>query len=88
MEGCLVCLRRLIETGDFSYELQRSGANFFGRNGRIEIEERLDISTHFSMTPKFQDLESSNQKTDKASTDRRIHSAFAIHRVELVSNIS
>ena len=39
-------LGRLVETGDFPYELQRSSADFFVSDWRIEIEERFYISAH------------------------------------------
>jgi hypothetical protein len=39
-------LGRFVKTGDFPYELQRSGADFFVSDWRIEIEERSDVSAH------------------------------------------
>ena len=45
-ERSLVRFRRLVETADLSDELQRSGANFFFRHRRREIEKELDIATH------------------------------------------
>ena len=46
IERALVRFRRLIEAADFPYELQRSSANLLVSHGRIEIEERPDVSAH------------------------------------------
>lgn len=46
IERGFVRTRRLIESGDLSYELERRVPNFIGRNGRIEIEKVLYISAH------------------------------------------
>jgi hypothetical protein len=40
----------LVKAADFSNKLQRSGLNLFRRNRRIKIEQRSDISAHFSLT--------------------------------------
>jgi hypothetical protein len=42
----LVRLRRLVEAGDFPYELQRCGPDLVVRDGWIEIEKRLNIPAH------------------------------------------
>jgi hypothetical protein len=39
-------LRGFVKAGDLADELERGGADFFGRNGRIEIEEDFDVSAH------------------------------------------
>ena len=52
LERRFIRFRWFVEAADFSYELQRSRANFFRCNRRIKIEERSDISAHFSMTSK------------------------------------
>jgi hypothetical protein len=46
MKDLFVGLRRFIEAADFSYELQRSRANFFFRDRRREVEKRFDVSAH------------------------------------------
>src|SRR5205814_4659456 len=43
-EGLFICLRRLIETTDFSYKLERSRANLFVGDWRIEVEEGFKYS--------------------------------------------
>src|SRR5260370_15227141 len=50
---CLgVGLRRLVETGQFSHELQRGGLDFVLGRGRLEIEQSLDVAAHlFSPRP-------------------------------------
>src|SRR5262249_13183483 len=45
-EGLLIGLGRLGEATDFAHELQRGGVNLPGRDGWVEIEQRLDISAH------------------------------------------
>jgi hypothetical protein len=45
-EHRFVRFRWLVEAGDFSHELQRSGAHFVRRDGRVEIVERFDIPAH------------------------------------------
>ena len=45
-EGGFVGLGRFVETGDFSDELERSGSNVFGSDGRIEVEEGFDVPAH------------------------------------------
>src|ERR1022692_457320 len=47
-ERGFVGLRRLVETADLSYELQRRGSNLLGIDRRIEVEEGLDIPAHGS----------------------------------------
>src|SRR3974377_903749 len=37
-ERVFVCLRRFVETADFSHELERSSSNFFRSDRRIEVE--------------------------------------------------
>src|SRR6478736_7898618 len=45
-------LRRLVEAGQFSPELQRGGLDFVLGRGRLEIEQRLDVAAHlFSPRP-------------------------------------
>src|SRR6267142_1130576 len=46
VEGFFVGLGRLVETGDFPDKLERSGAHFFGSNGRVDVKERFDVSAH------------------------------------------
>jgi hypothetical protein len=41
-----VCSRRLVESADLSYELERGCSNFFLSDGRVEVEEWLDTPTH------------------------------------------
>src|SRR5258707_15858613 len=50
---CLgIGLRRLVEAGQFSHELQRGGVDFVLGRGRLEIEQRLDVAAHlFSPRP-------------------------------------
>src|SRR5258705_7904759 len=50
---CLgVGLRRLVEAGQFSHELQRGGLDFVLGRGRLEIEQSLDVAAHlFSPRP-------------------------------------
>src|ERR1700738_1194095 len=48
VEGCLVGLRRLVEAGKFPHELQRGGVDFILGRGRLEIEQRLDVTAHLS----------------------------------------
>ena len=45
-ERSFIRLRRLVEPGDFSHELERGRAHLFGSDGRIKIEERSNISAH------------------------------------------
>ena len=45
-EGALVCFRRLAESADLSYELERSSSNLFGSDGGREVKERFDIPAH------------------------------------------
>ena len=45
-EGGFVGLGRFVETGDFSDELERSGSNVFGSDGRIKVEEGFDVPAH------------------------------------------
>jgi hypothetical protein len=48
---CLfVRLGWLIEAADLSNVLERSGMNFIRGDGRIEVEEHLDVPTHFRGT--------------------------------------
>jgi hypothetical protein len=42
----IICFRRFVKAADFSDELKRSVLNFFGRDGRIKIEEWFDVSAH------------------------------------------
>ena len=47
-ERRFICVRRFVKAADFSYELERSGLNLFGSDGRIEIEKGFDIPTHYN----------------------------------------
>jgi hypothetical protein len=49
-KGALVCLRRLAESADLSYELERSSSNLFGGNGGREVKERFDIPAHSNIS--------------------------------------
>src|SRR5712675_1361248 len=52
VERRLVGLRRLVEAGQFSHELQRGGLDFVLGRGRLEIEQSLDVAAHlFSPRP-------------------------------------
>src|SRR6185312_7477952 len=44
-----VGLRRRIEAGEFSHELQRGSMDFGVRGRRIEIEQGLDVAAHCSL---------------------------------------
>jgi hypothetical protein len=46
LERSFVCLRRFAETADFPHELERGIPNFFGSDGRIEIEKNFDVPAH------------------------------------------
>jgi hypothetical protein len=45
-EGGFVGFGGLVEAGDFSDELKRSGADFVGSDGWIEIIESFDVAAH------------------------------------------
>jgi hypothetical protein len=45
-EASFVCLRRLVDSTDFSDELERRCPNLFRGNGRLEVEKSLDVSAH------------------------------------------
>ena len=45
-EYAFVGFRRLIEAADFSYELERGCSNLVIGDGRIEVEESLDVAAH------------------------------------------
>src|SRR5438552_8657355 len=49
MECRLVDPRRVRESAQLSDELQRGGADFLVRRGRLEIKKRANISTHRSL---------------------------------------
>jgi hypothetical protein len=36
----------MVHAGDFPDELQGSGADFLGRDRRIEVEKRFDVAAH------------------------------------------
>lgn len=40
-ERGFIGVRRLVESGDFSHELERGGADLVRGDGQIEIEERF-----------------------------------------------
>lgn len=46
LEGSLICSGRLVEAGDFAYELERSVVNFFDGDGWIVVEKRFYVSAH------------------------------------------
>jgi hypothetical protein len=46
LERGLICLRRFVKTGYFSYELERSTLNLFGSDGWIKVEKRSDVPAH------------------------------------------
>jgi hypothetical protein len=48
VEGGFIGLRWFGEAADFADELEGGGADFVLGDGRIEIEERFDISAHVS----------------------------------------
>lgn len=52
IERCLIRLRGLIEPADLPDKLQRSRANFFLCDRRIEIKQYPDVSAH-EPTPKI-----------------------------------
>jgi len=56
-ERGFIRLRRFAKTSDFSYELERCRSNFFGSDGRIEVEEGFDIAAHFSATSHRSELQ-------------------------------
>src|SRR5215510_16276112 len=43
VERRLIGLRRLVEAGEFSHELQRGGVDLVLGRGRLEIEQCLDV---------------------------------------------
>jgi hypothetical protein len=45
-EGRFVYLRRLVDSADFSDELERRCPNLFRGNGWLEVEKSLDVSAH------------------------------------------
>jgi hypothetical protein len=45
-EGGFVCLRRFIETADFSHELEGSSSNLFGIDRGIEVKQGFDVPAH------------------------------------------
>src|ERR1700720_2631252 len=47
VEGLRIGLRRLVEAGQLSHELQRGGVDFVLGRGRFKIEQRLDVAAHF-----------------------------------------
>src|SRR3974390_838494 len=46
LKRSLIGFRRLVESGDLTDELQRSGADFILRDRGIKIEESFDVATH------------------------------------------
>src|SRR5688500_6718402 len=46
LEGRLVRLRRLVEAGELAHELERRGPDLVIGDRRIEVEERLDVAAH------------------------------------------
>src|SRR3954465_14554552 len=46
LERDFVCLRRLVESADFSHELQGRSANLVIGNRWVEVEKDFDISAH------------------------------------------
>ena len=49
-ESGFICFRRFVQAADFPDELQRGRADFLRSDGRIEVEERLDIPAHLTPT--------------------------------------
>jgi hypothetical protein len=49
LKRSLIRLGRLVKARDLSHKLQRSRSNFFAIDGRIEVEESLDIPAHFTV---------------------------------------
>src|SRR5271169_6024543 len=47
VERHFVGLRRLVETGKLSHELQRRGLDLMLGRRRLEIEQRLDVAAHY-----------------------------------------
>src|SRR5579863_6508370 len=52
-ERTFIRLGRFVEAAYFPYELQGSGANFVGSDGRIKIVKGSDISAHGGLTSKM-----------------------------------
>jgi hypothetical protein len=48
LKRLFVGLRRFVEPGDFSDELERGRADLFWSDGRIKIEKRFDIPATIS----------------------------------------
>src|SRR5271165_7067928 len=48
VECRFIGLRRLVETGELSHELQRGGVDLILGRRRLEIEQRLDVAAHYS----------------------------------------
>src|SRR5271157_997988 len=46
-ERCFVFPGRLGKTADLAHELKGSGSNLFAGDGRIEVEQRFDVSAHW-----------------------------------------
>lgn len=49
MEHRFVRARRLVESGNLSYELDRCIPNFIGSNGWVEVEKVLYVSAHIAI---------------------------------------
>lgn len=49
MERRFVRARRLVESGNLSYELDRCIPNFIGSNGWVEVEKVLYVSAHIAI---------------------------------------
>jgi hypothetical protein len=45
-EARFICLGRLVNPTDFSYELERGCPHLFRSNGRLEVEKSLYVSAH------------------------------------------
>jgi len=54
VEGGGVGLGWFMKAGNFADELERSGADFVGRDGRIEVEKRFDAAAHESLRKKLE----------------------------------
>jgi hypothetical protein len=52
-ERTFIRLGRFVEAANFPHELQGSGANFVGSDGRIKIVKGSDISAHGGLTSKM-----------------------------------
>jgi hypothetical protein len=71
IEGRFVCTRGGIEATQLSHELQSGGVDLLVSGGRIEIEERFDVSAHSARRPYFTSNVSSQEKRDQSGDGSR-----------------